>query len=97
MTSEEMERALIVQGELMHRVEQAVAQNTEAIAQNTEAIAQNTKAIAHNTEAIGKLSDGMLIMQDGMLIMQGAMKSLFERMDRFIRGLESDGHQRGGA
>ena len=90
MTFEEMERALIVQGELMHRVEQAVAHNTEAIAQNTE-------AIAHNTEAIGKLSDGMLIMQDGMLIMQGAMKSLFERMDRFIRGLESDGHQRGGA
>jgi hypothetical protein len=76
MTFEEMERALIVQGELMHRVEQAVAHNTEAIAQNTA--------------AIGKLSDGMLIMQ-------GAMKSLFERMDRFIRGLESDGHQsRGG-
>jgi hypothetical protein len=83
MTFEEMERALIVQGELMHRVEQAVAHNTEAIAQNTE-------AIAHNTEAIGKLSDGMLIMQ-------GAMKSLFEHIDRFIRGLESDGHQRGEA
>ncbi len=75
MTFEEMERGLIVQGELLNRVDQAVARNTEAI--------------ARNTEAIGKLADGMLIMQ-------GAMRSLFERMDRFIRGLESDGHKRGG-
>ncbi len=75
MTFEEMERGLIVQGELLNRVDQAVARNTEAI--------------ARNTEAIGKLADGMLTMQ-------GAMRSLFERMDRFIRGLESDGHKRGG-
>ena len=73
MTPQEMERALIVQGELLHRVEQLVARNAEAI--------------ARNTEAIGKLADGMTLMQ-------GAMVRLFEHMDRFIRGLESDGHRR---
>jgi len=29
-------------------------------------------------------------------LMQSAMHSLFERMDRFIRGLESDGHKKRG-
>ncbi len=29
-------------------------------------------------------------------LMQSAMHSLFERMDRFIRGLESDGHRKKG-
>jgi len=50
-------------------------------------VAQNSQAIAHHTEVIGKLADGMQVMQS-------AMERLFEHMDRFIRGLESDGHQK---
>ena len=34
--------------------------------------------------------------REQMRVMQAAMTALFERMDRFIRGLESDGHKTGG-
>lgn len=50
-------------------------------------VAQNSEAIARHTEVVGKLADGMQVMQS-------AMERLFEHMDRFIRGLESDGHQK---
>ncbi len=88
MTYEEIEKSLIalrdnqvVQGEMLGRLELVVERNTEAIAQNSEAIAQNT-------EAIGKLTDGFMLLQ-------AAMKGLAETVDRFIRGLEGDGHRRG--
>ena len=32
-------------------------------------------------------------LEDSKLSMEAAMRALFERMDRFIRGLESDGHK----
>jgi hypothetical protein len=85
VTFEEMEKSLIalrdnqvVQGEILNRVELALERNTEAIAQNSEAIARNSDAIA-------KLADGFLLLQ-------AAMKGLTETVDRFIRGLEPDGH-----
>ena len=49
-------------------------------------VMRNSEAIAGNTEAIARLTDGMQIMQ-------AAMHRLFEHMDRFIRGLEGDGHR----
>ena len=42
----------VVQGEMLNRLEQVVARNSEAI--------------AHNTEAIGHLADGMQGMQAAM-------------------------------
>lgn len=88
MTVEEIEISLkrladvqLVQSEFLTRLERVVAQNTEAIAQHTE-------AIGRHTEVITKLADGMQLMQS-------AMERLFEHMDRFIRGLESDGHETG--
>jgi hypothetical protein len=87
MTFEEMEKSLIalrdnqvVQGEILNRVELAVERNAEAIARNSEAIAQNSEAIA-------KLADGFLVLQ-------AALKGLTETVDRFIRGLGTNG-QRG--
>ncbi len=86
MTFEEMEKSLIalrdnqvVQGENLNRVELAIERNTEAIARNSE-------AIARNTEAIGKLADGFAVLQ-------AAMKGLAETVDRFIRGLDTNGHR----
>ena len=84
-------------------------ENSTAIAQNTEAIGQLAEAMARSMEAIGKLTDAMSamqdtimvmqdnmkVMQDGMTLMQASMNNLFERMERFIRGLESDGHKGG--
>jgi hypothetical protein len=85
MTFEEMEKSLIalrdnqvVQGEILNRVELAVERNAEAIARNSE-------AIARNSEAIAKLTDGFLLLQ-------AALKGLTETVDRFIRGLGTDGH-----
>ncbi len=43
-------------------------------------------AVERNTEATAKLADGMILLQS-------AMKGLAETMDRFIRGLERDGHR----
>ncbi|MGH9326962.1 MAG: hypothetical protein ACRD2B_09820 [Terriglobia bacterium] len=43
-------------------------------------------AVDRNTEAIAQLAGGMQVMQ-------AAMHRLFEHMDRFIQGLEGDGHR----
>ena len=86
MTLGEVEVALsrltdnqIVQGELLARLEHVVERNAEAIARNTEAIARNTEAIERLTDRTD--------------VMQSAMERLFEHMDRFIRGLEGNGHR----
>lgn len=51
---------------------------------------------------VGRLVDAVERMQgeirklaEGQKVMQKSMDRLCERMDRFIRGLESDGHDRG--
>jgi hypothetical protein len=68
-------------------------------------VAENSAAIARN--AVARLADGMLAIQGAtkaltevveghdqqLQVMQAAMTALFERMDRFIRGLETDGHK----
>jgi hypothetical protein len=86
MTYEEVERGLkvlqdnmTVQGVMKNRLENNL-DRLEVV------VAENSAAIARNTEAIAKLADGMMVMQ-------AAMKSLFEHIDRFIRGLETDGHR----
>jgi hypothetical protein len=42
--------------------------------------------VVSNAEAIGRLTDRMDVMQS-------AMERLFEHMDRFVRGLEGNGHR----
>ena len=46
--------------------------------------------VAEPAGVIGKTT------QAGMQTMQSAMHALFEHMDRFIRGLESNGHKNEG-
>jgi len=95
MTFGEMEKSLIalrdnqvVQGGLLGRIELAVERNAEAIARNSEALARSSEAIAQNSEAIAKLADGFILLQ-------AAMKGLTETVDRFIRGLETNGRRPG--
>jgi len=99
VTFEEMEKSLIalrdnqvVQGEILNRLELVVERNTQAIAQNSEAIAQNSEAIAQNSEAIARNSDAIAKLADGFFLLQAALKGLTETVDRFIRGLGTDGN-----
>jgi uncharacterized coiled-coil protein SlyX len=107
MTFEEVERGLkglqdnmTVQGVMMNRLENNL-DRLEAV------VAENSAAIARNTEVVARLADGMIAIQGAtkaltevveghgqqLQVMQAAMTALFERMDRFIRGLETDGHK----
>ena len=49
------------------------------------AVERTSEAIVRNSDAIAKLADGFLLLQ-------GAMKGLAETVDRFIKGLETNGH-----
>ncbi len=96
MTFEEMEHGLkglqdnmTVQGVMMHRLENNLDRLEGNLDRLEAVVAQNSEAIARNTEAIHHLADGQASMQS-------AMHSLFEQIDRFIRGLGSDGHKRKG-
>jgi ABC-type transporter Mla subunit MlaD len=98
---------MTVQGVMMNRVgnnldrlEAVVAENSAAIARNTEVVAKLADgmiAIQGATKALTEVVEGheqQLQTRDQQLqIMQAAMTALFERMDRFIRGLETDGHK----
>ena len=98
MTFAEMEVSLkklagnqIVQGELLSRLEQTTARNSEAIAQNTEAIGHIAPATARAAEVTARLAESAAETNGRMDVMQAAMERLFEHIDRFIRGLEGNG------
>lgn len=80
---------MTVQGFMMNRLENNLDRLENDLHLLEAVVAENSAAIARNTESIAKLGDGMIIMQ-------AAMQRLFDHMDRFIRGLERDGHESGG-
>jgi hypothetical protein len=91
MTFEEMDRAMIqvrdnmvVQRELLHRLETDMVASRrdfdERIGILTRIAEDHERRLGDDREQLRK--------------MQAAMEKLFERMDRFIRGLESDGHKK---
>lgn len=82
------------QGVFLDRLEKVVAENSDAIKHNSGTITRNSELITRNSEAIRHLSNAVQSMHDNMQVMQDAMHALFERMDRFIRGLEGNGHGR---
>jgi chromosome segregation ATPase len=100
---------MTVQGVLMHRLEirledltSVVVHNSEAIAKLAEGIIAMQAAIKSSAEnlisiqaAIRTLTERIDALTDRMDVMQTSMHNLFEHMDRFIRGLESDGHKGG--
>jgi DNA-directed RNA polymerase specialized sigma24 family protein len=51
-----------------------------------ELLGRVERVVVSNAEAIGRLTDRMDVMQS-------AMERLFEHMDRFVRGLEGNGHR----
>ncbi len=80
MTLEEMERGFQVMQDNM-TVQGVMMHRLENNLDRLEAV------VAENSAAIAKLGHGMTVMQS-------AMQRLFDHMDRFIRGLESNGHER---
>ncbi len=87
MTFEEMEQSVrelrdnqIVQGRLLDRVETSLDRLAGVVEQNTH--------------AIGKLADGMTLLQSAMKGLVEAVEGLSITVDRFIRGMEQDGHDR---
>lgn len=79
----------VVQGRLLHRVETNL-DRLEGV------VEQNSQAIARNTEAIGKLADGFILLQSALKGMVEAVEGLSTTVDRFIRGMEHDGHHPSG-
>jgi hypothetical protein len=96
MTPEErftkIEENLLVTAEMVrtseHRWEERFAQHDEQIGALIR-IAENHQAriqqLAENHQA------RIQQLEDSRLSLEAAMRALFERMDRFIRGLESNG------
>jgi exonuclease VII small subunit len=64
-------------------------------AKHDEEIATLTNLVGRLAQAEIHLVERMEKLESGQQEMRAAMTQLFERMDRFIQGLEGDGHKRG--
>ncbi len=102
MTFEEMEHGLkgvqdnmTAQGVMMYRVENNMDRVEADVAHlaSATAIGHLAGATTANSKVITRLEEIVARLTNDLNVMQAAMKALFERMDRFIRGLESDGRE----
>ena len=85
MTFDEMGQSMkelrdnqVVQGEILHRVESRLDRLELLVEQNSLAIAQ--------------LVEGMALLHSAMKGMVATVEGLSATVDRFIRGLQGDGH-----
>lgn len=79
MTLQEIERGLEAHERCLRRVEDNLAVQAEILNRVDQRLDRLTEIVERQ--------------QESMFLMQSAMKSLFERMDAFIKGLErGDGH-----
>ena len=92
MTFEELEQSVrglsdnqVVQGHLLHRVEMNLDRLEENVGRVEGIVEQNSKAI-------GKLADGFVLLQSAMKGMVQSVEGLSATVDRFIRGMERNGH-----
>jgi len=92
VTFEEMEQSVrglsdnqVVQGHLLHRVEMNLDRLEENVGRVEGIVEQNSKAI-------GKLADGFVLLQSAMKGMVQSVEGLSATVDRFIRGMERNGH-----
>jgi hypothetical protein len=97
----------VVRGELLSRLERVVERNSEAIAEQGSILDRHGRAIeslangmigmqsvlTRVIEHVGHLGEKVDRLTDQVQIMQSGMDRLFERMDRFIRGLEANGRR----
>jgi len=95
-----MEDAQIVQGVLERRIEDriesltAAAEETRRGAEATARAAESLlQVVASHEHRLAGVEERLAGLEDSRASMEAAMRSLFERMDRFIRGLESNGHK----
>jgi len=80
--------------------DEEIAKNNEQIAKNSEQIGKNSEHIATLTNLVGRLAQAEIRIAEQMqgqearlTSMETQAKQLFERMDRFIKGLEGNGHK----
>jgi len=93
--------------ERLARTDEQIAKHSEQISKLGEQIAKHSEQISKLGEQVGTLIDlvGRLAQAEIRIVermekmdgrqqeMQSAMTRLFERLDRFIQGLEGDGHR----
>jgi histone H3/H4 len=75
-----------VQAALQRLTDNQVVQG-EMLGRLERIVERNAEAIGQNAEAIGRLTGRVQVMES-------AMERLFTEMDRFLRGLGRDGHER---
>ncbi len=111
MTFEEMEKSLgglaaqmkhienaqIVQGVLERRIEQQVESVWDRIDSLAAAAQATNRAVEKLLQVVTAHEERLVGVEDRLAANEAAMKALFENMDRFIRGLGSDGHKPGNA
>ena len=97
-----IENAQIVQGVLERRIEQQIDSLWDRIDSIVAAAEATNRAVEKTNRAVEKLlqvvtahEERLVGVEDRLAANEAAMKALFEHMDRFIRGLGSDGHKRG--
>jgi uncharacterized phage infection (PIP) family protein YhgE len=99
----------VVQGHLLGRIEQAIARHDAILDRHEDILNRHGRAIesiangmvtlqsvvARVVDAVQEMQGGIRQLAEGQKVMQASMDHLFQRMDRFIRGLESNGHEQG--
>jgi len=107
MTFEEMEKSLgglvaqmkhiedaqIVQGVLEHRIEEQIESVWNRIDSLSAAAERTNSSVEKLLQVVTAHEERLVGVEDRQAEMQTAMKALFETIDRFIRGLGSDGHK----
>jgi chromosome segregation ATPase len=80
--------------------DEQIAELRASAAKHDEQIAKNNEQIATLTDLVGRLAQAEIRLVERMQGQEARLASLetkttqlFERMDRFIRGLEGNGHK----
>lgn len=86
--------------ETLAQLTASAQKHEEQIAKNDAQIARNDAQIAAVTDLVGRLAQAEIHLAEKMQGHEARLSSLetksaqlFERMDRFIQGLEGDGHK----
>lgn len=80
-------------GASVKKHDEQLARNAEQIAKNSEQIAKNSEQIAAVTGLVGRVAQAEIRLVERMEKVEGSQQKLFERMDRFIQGLEGNGRK----
>jgi chromosome segregation ATPase len=77
--------------------DQQIAKNDQQIAALTSSVQKHDAAIATLTDLVGRLAQAEIRMaeqtQTRLASLETKTTQFFERMDRFIKGLEGNGHK----